>query len=146
MSSQKVGASAPAEVVGDHWLVADIGGTNARFALARPFAEHAVAASAILEHARTLRVRGHATLQAAIINFLAGIPAAALPRYAVLAVASAVADDSIRFTNSQWGFSISALQQALALDHLLVVSDFAAAAARGAGVEPGRSTTRRQLC
>lgn len=128
MSSQKVGASAPAQSVGAHWLVADIGGTNARFALVRPFAAQTVADTTILEHARTLRVRDHATLQAAIIDFLAGIPAAALPRHAVLAVASAVADDSIRFTNSQWSFSISALQQALALDHLLVVNDFAAAA------------------
>jgi glucokinase len=108
------------------WLVADIGGTNARFALARMPA--AASPKAQLAYARTLRVRDHATLHEAIGHFLADVPAAERPSVAVLAVASAVTDDSVSFTNSHWSFSIQALRHGMGLEGLLVVNDFAAAA------------------
>ncbi len=110
------------------WLVADIGGTNARFALARLPAVASVAQKAELAHACTLRVRDHATLQQAIEHFLSTVPTTERPGVAILAVASAVTDDAVQFTNSHWSFSITALQREIGLQGLLVVNDFAAAA------------------
>jgi len=108
-------------------LVADIGGTNARFALAR-VQPGTAPRKAELRHARNLLVRDYASLGDAIQAFLAGLPAEAQPRDAVLAVASAVTEDAIRFTNSHWSFSINALQSAVGFERLLVANDFAAAA------------------
>jgi glucokinase len=119
------------------WLVADIGGTNARFALADPGAGDDPARQPALAHAAALRVREHATLQSAIEHFLERVPAARRPRNAMLAVASAVTGDEIRFTNSDWNFSIAGLRSALGLDELLVVNDFAAAARAVPTLAPG---------
>lgn len=113
---------------GAGWLVADIGGTNARFALALSAPGATTLQQAALQHARTLRVRDHATLHDAITHFLDTIPPPQRPRIAILAVASAVTSDAVTFTNSHWSFSIDALQRGLGLDGLLVANDFAAAA------------------
>ncbi len=109
-------------------LVADIGGTNARFAVAEISGSGKIAQRAALAHARNYLVRDHPSLGRAIDGYLAGLPAAERPNNAVLAVASAVTCDLISFTNSHWSFSISALRASLGLDRLLVANDFAAAA------------------
>ena len=108
------------------WLLADIGGTNARFGW---LAEGASAVS----HVATLPAAGHAGPGAAATEYLADV-ARALgaayrpPRAGAFAVATAVGADRIAFTNSGWAFSRRAAQQALGLDELLILNDFEALA------------------
>jgi glucokinase len=109
---------------GDACLVADIGGTNARFALAHGGS----AAQLDLSHAQTRRVGDFETLGAALNDYLRELPLPQRPRRAVLAVASPVHGDRIAFTNSRWNFSVEALQRELGLHSLRVMNDFAAVA------------------
>jgi glucokinase len=107
-------------------LVADIGGTNARFGwLAGPGQAPA--------HVRKLAVPDYAQLGDAVRAYLAGLnatlgPAYAPPRHAAMAVATAVVDDRVAFTNSHWAFSRAALRQELGLQGLQVLNDFEALA------------------
>lgn len=128
MLASKQVASGPRDRPEVGWLVADIGGTNARFALALAARAEGGRGKATLVHAQNLRVRDHASLHDAIGHFLDGVPSPQRPSIAILAVASAVTSDAVTFTNSPWSFSIAQLQQSLGLSGLLVVNDFAAAA------------------
>ncbi|GAA4901338.1 glucokinase [Streptomonospora salina] len=106
---------------GRPWLVADIGGTNARFGLvdtpgARP------------ERVRRLDGADHADLAAAATAYLEQVGASAAPGAACVAVAGPVGGDRVRLTNSHWDFSVAATRDRLGLDHLEVVNDFAALA------------------
>ena len=107
-------------------LVADIGGTNARFGwLAGP--------GAPVDQVRQLSVPAHAGPAEAARDYLddlAGRLAGGYraPRHAAFAVATAVAGDQIAFTNSHWSFSRAAVQAALGLDSLLMLNDFEALA------------------
>ena len=108
------------------WLLADIGGTNARFGwlaegsstpghvLTLPTADHAGPVMAALQYLRGLRQRLGSDYQP--------------PRAAAWAVATAVAGDAVHFTNSSWSFSRAAAQADLMLDELLVLNDFKALA------------------
>ncbi len=108
------------------WLVADIGGTNARLAwVGRP--------GGPIEHVQTLAVADHATPGDAIRTYLTGLARAhggswPAPRRAAMAVATAVGQDDIAFTNSHWRFSCTGLQAELGLDSLQVLNDFEALA------------------
>lgn len=97
-------------------LIADIGGTNARFAL--------VEAGSDLVDERTLLVREHAEPALAIEAYLAGRKV----EEAVIAVATPVEADLIRFTNSPWTLSATALRARLGLRQLAVINDFVAQA------------------
>jgi len=107
-------------------LLADIGGTNARFAwLDRP--------GALPAHARSLPVDAHAEPAAAARAYLEALSstlgaAYRAPRQAAFAVATAVSGDRVAFTNSRWDFSREAVRQALALERLVVLNDFEALA------------------
>jgi glucokinase len=105
-------------------LLADIGGTNARFALQAPgggFADIDV-----------LACRDHDHLGAAMDAYLAGAAARGHAtdglRHAAIAIANPVEGDVVSMTNHHWRFSIAALRAARGLDTLLVVNDFAALA------------------
>ncbi|HEY1394202.1 MAG TPA: glucokinase, partial [Methylibium sp.] len=108
------------------WLVADIGGSNARFGwLSGP--------QAGVQHVRTLPVAGHAHLADAVRAYLGGLAsvlgdAFRPPRRAAFAVATAVAGDLVDLTNSHWSFSRAALRDELGLDSLAVLNDFEALA------------------
>ena len=106
-------------------LVADIGGTHARFAIAKKTHN---TPGLLLENQQTYQVAEFKTISSAILDYLNKISAPLRPKHAVLAVASAVTSDHISFTNSAWGFSIPALKNELALDELQVINDFAAVA------------------
>ena len=107
------------------WLVADIGGSNARFA----WVTHLDAIS----HVRTLSVNEYASPIEASEQYLrdlstelgAGYQA---PRCAAFAVATAVNEEQIRFTNSHWNFTKSSVKAALGLERFLVINDFEALA------------------
>jgi len=102
-------------------LVADIGGTNARFALARH-----IDGRLVLSDIRVLAVDGHPTISSAAQDFLAGVNDARDIDAAVFAVASAVGTDAIKLTNSPWSFSVRQLQVDLGMPGLRIVNDFAA--------------------
>jgi len=108
------------------WLVADIGGTNARFGWV-------AARGAPVAQVRTLHTAEHADPIDAAQAYLEAL-AAELgsdyrpPRAAAFAVATPIEGDRIAFTNSAWSFSRGAAERALALDHLAVLNDFEALA------------------
>lgn len=102
-------------------LVADVGGTNARFALTETRAEQVE-----ILHAQTLATADYASLAQAIHHYLSQFPQR--PTRAALAVASPISGDDVRFTNRAWSFNRLELQDALALQQLLVLNDFGAVA------------------
>ena len=99
-------------------LVADIGGTNTRFALA--------GADGRLHAPLTLATRRFASLADAARAYLEAT--GARPREACIAVAGPVSGDAVRLTNHRWEFSIAALREELALAQLRVINDFEAIA------------------
>jgi glucokinase len=100
-------------------LIADIGGTFARFAL--------VSDKGRFEQAASLRCAEHVDFHAAVTAYLgqAGNPAV---RHAAIAIANPVSGDAVRMTNYHWQFSIEQMRERLKLDTLLVVNDFTALA------------------
>ncbi|MFO1424018.1 MAG: glucokinase [Candidatus Competibacteraceae bacterium] len=100
-------------------LIADIGGTNARFALATPDGR--------IQSERVLSGADYPDLIQAAAAYLRGI-AGPHPRRAAVAVATPVTGDWIQFTNSHWSFSRRAAEQALGLERLLILNDFTALA------------------
>ena len=106
-------------------LLADIGGTNARFALARPAQPSALDHDSI----RTYAVADFPSLAAAAAHYLEGMQAAGVqahPARAVMAVAGRVDGDIARMTNHAWVISASRVREALGLDALWLVNDFVA--------------------
>ena len=99
-------------------LLADIGGTNARFAL-----EHGPGA---IDSVRTLSCAAHARFEDAVRAYLAAQGVAV--RHAVIAIANPVNGDLIKMTNHHWTFSTAAARRELGLATLLVVNDFTALA------------------
>ena len=119
------------DVMTERVLIADIGGTNARFALA-----DLGAGRPVLHDLHKLPAESFASLRQAARHYLEQIDAA--PRRAAFAVACPViGGDDIRLTNRAWSFNRAELQADLGLDELLVMNDFGAAAravpALGAG-------------
>ncbi|WP_216899692.1 glucokinase [Nocardia alni] len=103
------------------WLVADIGGTHARFGLvSRLHAEP--------QEVRILRCADYPGLVAAVEDYLHRVPSCAHPSAACVAVAGPVRGDRFRLTNAHWDFSISESRIRLGLDHLELINDFTALA------------------
>jgi glucokinase len=100
-------------------LLADVGGTNARFALETgpgeitqvhvyPCAEYPGIAEVIKKYLKDTKIGR--------VN------------HAAIAIANPVDGDQVRMTNHDWTFSIEATRRALGFDTLLVVNDFTALA------------------
>lgn len=102
-------------------LLADIGGTNARFALTDPDA-----GTLVLREQRSLPAAEFASLQHAAEHYLDGV--GVRPKQASIAVACPVSGDEVRLTNRAWAFSQAELKRALGLDQLKVINDFGAVA------------------
>jgi len=103
-------------------LVADIGGTNARFALARRDRSGAVH----LDHRQDLAAENHASLALCLSAYLDSLEPGLRPRQAAFGVASPVTGDQIQLTNRDWSFSIVGLKNAFQFNRLDVVNDFSA--------------------
>ncbi len=101
-------------------LVADIGGTNARFALIE-------APGAAPSHIRVLACADFAGPEAAVHAYLAA-EGVSTPRAAAFGIANPVTGDRVAMTNHHWAFSVDALRTTLGLDRLLLVNDFTALA------------------
>lgn len=98
-------------------LVADIGGTHSRFALARRGALEAVA---------TYRNVDFGSLQEAACRYLSML--AQPVEEACLAVAAPIDGDTVQLVNHDWHFSQTELAAALGVEHLGVINDFEAIA------------------
>lgn len=102
-------------------LIGDIGGTNARFALTDLASEQPQ-----ILHEHTYSDAEVDSLRDAGSRYLEATGTS--PQRAVLAVASPIEGDQIRLTNRGWSTSRGALQEALGLDALRLINDFAAIA------------------
>lgn len=109
-------------------LVADIGGTHARFALVDR-------GGSVPIHERTMKTGSFPGIVDAIRHYLEDLPGPA-PREACIAVACPVSGDAISLTNNDWTFSITETRKALGLTELRVVNDFKALAAAVPGLAP----------
>ena len=101
-------------------LLADIGGTNARFAWQ-------AGAGSEIEAAHTLACADHASLTDAMRFYLARIGRGA-PPWCSIAIANPVVGDRVTMTNHHWTFSIGELKAQMAFRRLLVINDFTALA------------------
>jgi len=101
-------------------LVADIGGTNARFAIS-------VYGEIGLSQLLSLPTRHYHGVIPAARAYLDQITGER-PSRACMAVACPVWGDSVSLTNNDWSFSIENVRQSLNLKHLMVVNDFKALA------------------
>lgn len=99
----------------------DVGGTNARFAIATLPPNGPPALGDIVK----LQAADHPTLAAAYHHF-AVRSGRQLPRRAALAVAAPADGDMIKLTNSPWTLRKSTLPAEIGVDDLLVLNDFGA--------------------
>lgn len=101
-------------------LLADIGGTNARFAWQRPGRKP--------DGIRVLPVGNYATIEEAIAAYLSTANLPARVGHAALAVAGPVTGDQVQLSNSPWTFSTAELGRRFGFERLQVMNDFAALA------------------
>jgi glucokinase len=100
-------------------IVADIGGTHARFALA------GLTPGGTLEltHCHTFPTADFPSLEEAVSAYRGKV---AVPPRAAFAVAAPLSADEVKLTNSAWRFRQSELKQSLDLEQLVLINDFAA--------------------
>lgn len=108
-------------------LVGDVGGTNARFAIAR-----LVEGRPVLEHHESFPASEHPTFLGGVKAFIDGC--GVKPSGGVIAVAGPVTDGEIDLTNSPWRVSETELRT-LGLNPIRLINDFEALA-WGAPVVP----------
>lgn len=109
----------------------DIGGTHARFALAKVDGGKVVE----LGEAVILKTAEHASFQTAWEDFgrIIGVP---LPRAAAIAVAGPVQGPVIKFTNNPWIIRPALVKEKLDVDDYVIVNDFGAVGHAVAQAEP----------
>jgi len=104
-------------------VVADIGGTNARFALAT----RVESGRTVLEEKKRFKCENFDSFETLLSTYLGGLDGAS-PRRACIAVAGPVRSDDIEITNLRWRFSVADMARRLSLRTLVLVNDFAALA------------------
>ncbi len=100
-------------------LIADIGGTYARFAVETAMGR--------FEQAASLKCADYPDFHAAVSAYLTRLSAVRI-EHAAIAIANPVDGDEVRMTNYHWHFSIEEMRQQLGLETLVVVNDFTALA------------------
>lgn len=101
-------------------LLADVGGTNVRFALADPTQWHPL----LTDSVRRYRVADYMTFTDAALAYLGTVQAR--PRHGVFAFAGPVGEDEVRITNHPWVVSRKRVRAELALGTARFMNDFAA--------------------
>ncbi|NUU23056.1 MAG: glucokinase [Streptomycetaceae bacterium] len=103
------------------WVVADIGGTNARFGvITRPGGR--------AERIMVLRAAEFPDLETAVGSYLTAVGVDGQPSAMCAAVAGPVTGDRFRFTNGTWALSISETRRRLGVEELHLINDFEALA------------------
>jgi glucokinase len=101
-------------------LIGDIGGTNARFALADP-------GKPAFMDVRTLQCDDYESAGVAIRHYLKSIKAGT-PRSICLAAAGPIIDRRVRFTNNHWEIAADDLAAEFGIDAVRLLNDFEAIA------------------
>jgi glucokinase len=101
-------------------LIGDIGGTNARFALANRN-------SPGFSDAMTLQCADYATADAAIKDYLESVSAPS-PDVICLAAAGPIVDQRVRFTNNPWSIAADELAEDFSSSSVRLLNDFEAIA------------------
>lgn len=101
-------------------LLADIGGTNVRFALLPPRAT-------VPEQETNLICADFEGLEQAARHYLSSVGNPTISE-AAIDVATAITTDFVKLTNSPWAFSIEQTRRQLSLQRLVVLNDFTALA------------------
>ncbi|WP_440053322.1 glucokinase [Pseudoalteromonas sp. T1lg65] len=107
----------------DPMVVADIGGTNARFAVITAFDSNTNHFH--IAHQATYPSADFQSFEMAIAKFLEELPITK-PQRACLAVAGPIKAQQVHLTNLGWHFSIAELQSQFGFETLSVINDFAA--------------------
>ena len=102
------------------WLVADVGGTNTRCAIARP--------GGSVDSIETFCNRDFSGLDGLLGAYLGSLTPGQRPDEAVIAIAAPIRGDEIRMVNINWEFSVTGLARALALKRVTPLNDFEAQA------------------
>ena len=102
-------------------VVADIGGSHARFALADVQDGRVTRLGEVV----TFRTVEHASLQTAWATFGAQL-GRALPRAAAIAVACPIAGEMLKLTNNPWIIRPAMIGKKLGLDRVILINDFGA--------------------
>ncbi len=102
-------------------IVADIGGTHARFAIAQIRDAQVLR----LDHQVTTKSADYASLQTAWELYAKKIDRE-LPNQAAIAIAAPIGADIINLTNSSWAINPTVIQEQLKLQKLTLVNDFGA--------------------
>lgn len=101
-------------------LVADIGGTHARFAV--------LDAAGLPTQIQNLKTADYADLAAALTAYLAGDRQTRAMTAAVISIAAPLSGDRVQMTNAAWNFSILKTKSELGLQNLRLINDFEALA------------------
>ncbi len=101
-------------------LIADIGGTNVRFAL--------VEKEGAISQERVLKCVDYDGLYRATQSYLDSLPSAQTPKTGAFAIAGPVLGDRFQMTNHPWSFSIKDVRDKLGLKQLKLFNDFHALA------------------
>lgn len=108
-------------------LLADVGGTNARFALR---------IGSKLAPVKTLAVADYKHFDEVLAAFLAAEPLGRAVKTAIIAVAGPVTKGRAEFTNSGWTIDARDLQARFGFDVVTVINDFEAAARSLPSLQP----------
>ncbi|MGC3982773.1 MAG: glucokinase [Steroidobacteraceae bacterium] len=100
-------------------LIADIGGTNARFALCE---------GTVIRDEVQLHCADYPDIESAVRYYLNSIGEKRSLQEAAFDIAAPLSGDQISMTNNNWRFSIAALRKELGLQRLIVLNDFTALA------------------
>jgi glucokinase len=114
------------EAAGTRILVGDVGGTNARLAVATVYPDGAV----VLGETRRKKVADHADLEAVVHVVRDELKAdgETIPDHAVFALAGPTGAESVHLTNANWTVSSASMMARFGFDSVTLVNDFAAQA------------------
>jgi len=127
-------SAVPQKALVKPYVVADIGGTNARFGLVTGVAgqqSSAGAAGYVIESQKTFPSSECAGIEEAYNRYIESVDLSGYGGLkslggACLAVAGPVAGNDIKLTNLNWQFKIDEVKASLGLDKLSIINDFAA--------------------
>lgn len=106
------------------WLVADIGGTNARFGLVTGISDEGTFA---IERIEKFKGADFSTFEDVVSRFLSNHGDMKV-NTACVAIAGPVVGDRVQMTNLPWGFSQKALKTTFGLSHFVAINDYTALA------------------